>query len=353
MWTKFKTALAVVLLSGLIWVFAERSVTKSATVTVNIGLSQSRENLLVQWIDEQGQAHEFMQVKLDVEGPSGRIQDIAENELIPQISPLTIEQIGYQQTGDPEFTREVISLLNGELTFEGDIYLPIINAYPSQLRLRVTKLERALLNIKVYDYDSRQPLEVEILKPENVDAFVEAGTTPEAEIFFTADQQLQASSGPIMASAEVRLPGRAPQKFSVEVKLRAGIGSLWPEGEISRSSIRVGIFWPRGLQGYEVEFEDLEARLDDYSPIRFQFQSQAALNAYQDQEHLHLMLEVKESDLKGQYTGRRLRYHLPEGREDEINIIDPESKSVRFRVKKITGPSQTSSSNGKVIKKAG
>ena len=50
-----KTALLVVVLSCLIWVFAERAVMQTDTVTVAVELVRSRPDVFVQYLNDQGE----------------------------------------------------------------------------------------------------------------------------------------------------------------------------------------------------------------------------------------------------------------------------------------------------------
>jgi len=356
MWKKCKTALVVVLLSGLIWVFAEQSVTRTTPVQVNIELNQSRDNLLIQLIDGQGQSQPYIQVELQVEGPSIKIQEIAEQTLIPQLAPLTIEQIDYRESQNStvsEFTREVISLLDWELTFADNVTLPITGARPSQLQFRVLKLGQANLEVKVYDLDSGNPLDVETLNPQTVSAFVQVGTTPDAEIYLNAAQQLQAASEAIPVNAEVKLRGRTHQTFEVSVKLATGAGSSWSEETIPSPQIRINIIKPTTMVGkYEIENIDefVNEVRDIYGPIRFQGTSQAC----QDYRNgIHLTLDIRQYDTETDKMGgsRPLTYLIPDNRRTEMSIIEPKTRAIRFRLKKIDPDTPTPASPEKIIKK--
>ena len=354
MWQKCKTALVVVLLSGLIWVFAEQSITKPAWVSVSVEIIQSRDNLLIQLLDDQGQSQPYTQVELEVEGPSRTIQEIAEQSLLPQLAPLTLEQLDYresQSSTNSEFSRDIISLL-GNLTFADNVTLPITSARPSQLQFRVLQLELATLNVTVFDLDSGNPLDVETSNPQTVSAFVEAGTTPDAEIYLNAAQQLQAAEDTITVNAEVKLQGRTHQTFPVSVKLATGAGSSWSEDSIPASQIRINILKPTTMVGkYEIEnIDELISQVQDiYGPIRFQGSSQAR----QDYRNgVHLTLEIKESDAEpDKMSGSRpLSYLIPENRRNDMGIIEPEDRAISFILKKIDPQIPSPASSEKIIK---
>ena len=356
MWVKLKTSLVVVLLSGLIWVFAERAVTKSTIVTgVKIGWSTARKDLLIQWLDDQEQDIPTMQVNLEVEGPSGRIQDVIEGKLVPRLLLLDVEKLNYNESDDSAtqvLTVDVVQILDEKLTFtDNDVFLPVITAQPPQLKVSVTKLTLATLNVEVLDKITNRPLLVEILDSKTVETYVKAGTTPEAKVLLNGNQQTLASASLIEATVEV-LPYGRPQEFTELVNLAAGVSS-WPEGEIARTHVRVGYLMPSSMQGlWKVNFDE-EALLDDYSPIKFQWHSTAARDEFTNPEYIHLMLEVKESDLKETNPSRRLRYHLPLGREEEIEIIDRKQDAVSFSLEEIIKQPESPAEAGKIIKRAG
>jgi len=357
MWQKCKTALVVVMLSGLIWVFAEQSVTKTVSLPVSIEINQSHDNLLIQLIDDQGQSQPYIQVELDVEGPSIKIQEIAEQTLKPQLPPLTLEQLNYRESQSEnvsEFTREVISLLDRELTFADNVALPITGARPSQLQFRVLKLEPATLNIKVYDFDTGNPLPVESLNPQTVSAFVQTGTTPDAEIILNAAQQLQAATNPVTVNANVSLLGHTHQSFPVSIKLATGAGSSWSGESIPSSQIRINILKPTTMIGkYEIENVDefINEVQDIYGPIRFQGTSQAR---EEFRNGTHLILEIKEYDANPDNMGgsRPLNYNIPNNRRSEISIIEPKTRAITFSLKKIDPAVNTPAGSEKIIKKS-
>ena len=195
---KIKTALAVIILSGLIWVFAERKVLKETSTSVEIHLDTSRPDLLVEYVvGEQTEPGTVtpQRVKLEVQGPGGRIKEIEEGKLTPRTVSLDVEKLGYTQVEETElFTVTVLDLLKEKIGFEeSDVTVTVTEAKPAVLHVKLTKLVRTPLEIKVYDEQDNE-LTPEILQPEQDWAFLPAGSTAQAKVILTASQQQQAMS---------------------------------------------------------------------------------------------------------------------------------------------------------------
>lgn len=153
---KVKTALLVILLSCLIWVFAERSVTKEARVDIKIELPSQPDNLLVEYLDDQGNAlpEPRMTVRLTVKGPTRRV--LAVNETYLKSITLDATKIGIElkEVNSRKSWVPVMTILEGRLySREGENYLQITDTEPTSLHLRVTKLIEKSLPVKVYDRD--------------------------------------------------------------------------------------------------------------------------------------------------------------------------------------------------------
>ncbi|MBN1844582.1 MAG: hypothetical protein JW810_02785 [Sedimentisphaerales bacterium] len=332
---RIRTAIAVVIFSALIWVFAERAVIKTAVVEVQVSLYTTRPDRLVQFLDTQGQPSDrtVQRVRIEVEGPAGRIQQINEGKLTPRIVRRDINTLGFAEFADAEyhdFTPRVLDLLTGRVVFEeANAYLVAREAKPPVLQLRIRKLTPVNLDVVVYDEYGTRRLPIEQIEPARVRCFVANGSPPAAQVNLTAAQQRQATQKAITVKAQI--PGLAnPSQVEVQIKL-APEGSSWPVEEIARP--RIGICKPGLLEGkYRVVPEDLDAKLEAYAPIRFQGPP-SALAEYKNASY-HLLLEVKEEDLNSPSPARPLRYYLPPG-ESSIQIIKPVSEPVRFRLEKI------------------
>jgi len=332
-----KTIIVVVLLSALVWVFAERAVVKTAMVEVEIALFSNNPEFIVQYLDKQGESTgEISQrVKISVKGPASLIQSLKEGKLTARMVRSDIETEKFTNLAGQEFrdfTPRVLDLLDGKVTFEDlDAYLVAEDAKPAVLPIRVTKLLPVSLDIQVVgENDIPLPRErIESIEPEQIQAYVAGGATNDAVVILNTSQQQKATQQPITVNA--RIPGLArPKDVEVKIKLVKET-TTWPIYQIDRP--RVGICKPNSMEGiYWVKPEDLEARIESYSPIRFQGPP-AAVEEYMNEPY-PLILIVKEEDITTTNPARPLLYNLPQG-DQQIKIIKPVSEPVRFQLEKI------------------
>jgi len=336
MWSKIKTASVVILLSGLIWVFAEREVLKQTDTVVAITLDSSRQDVLVEFaVDKSsGTASVTRQnVEITVQGPAGRIKDIDEGRLTPRMVNLNIEKLGYPQMEESgTLTVRVLDLLKEKIGFEeSDATVTATEAKPKVLQVRLTKLVWTPLQVKVYDQQDNE-LTPQRLECQTDGAFLPAGANTIAKVSLTADQQSRATSELILVYAKAPPPARPPE-IAVKLKLPEG-GSLLPTDTIPLQRIRIGIVKPTTMEGiYEVIIEEnLDEVRRAYGPIKVRGSSEA-LTAFMDpiQSPYHLILEVREEDLKTPSPARSLRYLLPEG-HPELEIIKKVGQAVRFKI---------------------
>jgi len=329
----------VIVLSCVIWVFAERAVTQSASLEVNIELEKSGP-ILLEYLDEQGEPTPggFRRVRLMVEGPAGRIQQLNDDRLRIHVPRLDGQKLGYTESENSprqDYTVQVVNFFDGKLTFgDSDAYLQIVEAEPPILPVRVTKLTEQTLPVKVYDqYSTELAEEIIRVEPKMITALLPEGRPVEARIDLSSSDQIKAAQEPITATCQVNFSHRS-QKFAVQVQLLEG-HSGWPSEEIARSHIRVGVTLPLSMTGkYRVVIaeEDIDNLLDVYGPIHLRG-SPSARSEYRD--GIHLVLDVKETDAKTPNLARPLRYNLTAGPE-EIEIIDRATTAVRFHLEPIT-----------------
>ncbi|MBN2377112.1 MAG: hypothetical protein JXD22_11965 [Sedimentisphaerales bacterium] len=328
-----RTGFVVLVLSGLIWVFAERSVVEELTVTVKIPLDVSPQDIRLQYFDlvsREVQEGKFYLVTLEVKGPRARIQRLAEKNLTPIIVPLGVQQLMDEPSEDFEvrdFTVSVMDILEGKLHFkEIEGYLQVIQAKPSKLGVRAQKLREALLKVQVFDASGSRELELESIEPETVKAWMEpGGVIVPVKIPLSRELQRKAESEPITVSAAI--PNR-PEKMDFKIKLAANSGAVSVD-KIAKEDIRFAIAMPPEWSGqYAVKIEGADF-LDGYAPIEFRG-STPARDEFRRQTY-HLVLEVKQEDLKNKGGTRLLRYLRPEGLTD-FEFVSPKLKAVSFRI---------------------
>lgn len=336
-----KTGFLVGILSILIWVSAERAVLRTATIRAEVRLDTTAQpNVRMQLVDEAGNpmGEQMVRVTLEVKGPQSRMRRVEEIEQGEQASPIvriTPEKLGYEpgEAGERQvYAPQVVELLGGELRFgESGAYVAVTGSEPEVVRVAVTGLVQSRLEVKVYNEVGRE-LPVQSLEPREVEAYVEPGTTGVAKVVLNAEQQRQASAGVIGVKAGLPA-GARPAEVDVRVQLPVG-GSPWPTEVVELP--RVGVSKPASMEGkYEVVIEDLDAKLDVYSPIEFRGPEQAR-REYREAPY-HLVLEVREEDLTTENPARALEYSLG-GLSGEIEILNRKSEAVRFRLVQIEAP---------------
>jgi len=337
MWTKVKTALVVILLSCLIWVAAERAVTKEATTEITLELPTGPKELMVQYLDDQDNPLPQLRqnFKITVEGPAGKIQAVRE-EFLSTIT-LDVQELGYvPPEGKKSYDYRILvtTLLKGRLYSkdqQSDNYLLVTESEPQTAHFRVTKLTMHSLAIKVFNQDGLEMVP-EKIEPKTLDAYVpEEGIPLEARLDLTENQRLQAVQAEITVNAKVNLPHRI-MEYPVKIKLSKET-NLLPEYEIRPP--RLYISKPLSLEGkYKVIIDAKE--LEEYKVIKFR----AAL-ADQDKyinAPKHLVLNIFEEDLNKPdlKSARPPEYYLPEEEYGRIEILNKTQYPIKFHLEKIT-----------------
>ncbi len=327
--TQVKTALIVILLSCLIWVFAERESTQNTDVELAIELPTQPDNLLVQFLDEQDNLIPASQktVKLTVEGPTRRILEVSEKYIKSKIIDITRFGIDLGNTNTQNRWIQIMTVLEGKLdSRDGKSYLQVVSTKPESLHLRLTKLTQQPLSVKVYDQDNIE-LIPQSISPTTVNAYVPEGKPVEARINLTEAQRSQAIQAEITVTARVTLPHRI-NDFPVKLMLR--------KGELLESDIRsprLVIDKPYSMEGkYHVVIEDI-TQLDDYK-IKFRGtpeDSEKYINS-----DVHLILKISEDDLKipSLKFNRPLIYYLPD-EHGRIEITNKKDTPIAFHLEKI------------------
>ena len=330
---KIKTAFLVIVLSCLIWVFAEREVTQSTIIEVNLTKAvHLHEDLLVEFLDDQTNPIATMEksrrISLTVEGPAGRILQVQQGQYEKNIVLDIVELIGSrpEETEPQIYEFDVVKqIFNGEYQYK-DIYLKVLKSQPMTVKLQVRQLVQTTLPVVVYDADSQGELEVESREPAQVEAYLIAGQAVDAAtVRLKPEQKLQATKAPIPVLAQVSLPDRV-QTFDIMIKLPAE-STLLPQDEIKAP--RLGILWPESMEGkFHVEILDKSPLKEQ--PLKFRGTT-AAITEYRESDY-HLILEISASDKPNVLINRKLRYHLPPERLNEIEVLETNAILLQFQL---------------------
>jgi len=335
MWTKIKTLVLVVVLSGMIWIYAERAVIKTDQIPVKIMLIAPPEELLAQFLDENGQPLEddYLEVMLTVEGSTSRLQAVKSNPEMPLLD-ISKKAADLEDGQSKDFTINVMDVLGEGQLYANDrgreTYIQVTQTEPKSLKVRVTKLTKRKLTVKVFDRDDGTPLVAQSIKPDQIEAYIPDGQPLEARVTLSKEVQVQARQNAVKAIARIRRPDGWIEQ-AVQVKLAEG--KERQIGDIKQP--RLGIFKPVTMEGkYYVEIAETDYKflLSEYSPIRF-YGSSESINAYRSSD-IHLILRIKENDQSESAPSRPLEYYLPPHIND-IEIIDKKNVPINFRLVKI------------------
>ena len=312
-----RTVITVVVLSCLIWVFAERRVIQTEQLPVDIILhnelapvtdEQSQPRLLLEYLENGipiGKNRRSVQLK--VRGRTGLIREIKNRRILPELPQLDVATIGYSGQGEPEIkTVSVVkAILDSKLQLEGeDSFLEVVEAKPAELHVRLTPLVQRQLPVMVFGQDDRRLTRANV-KPETVSAWVVDGQA-EARVVLRADEQVDAGSGVIEAICRVKVAGLEPQQSTVQVELPAG-DSPWETRSITP---RLGIVWPYASK----KAGRFVPEIEDDPHLRDQIicsGSKAALDEFENSQ-FHLLLEIKPTDKPGKTDSRTLRFNWPD-----------------------------------------
>lgn len=327
MLARLKTALVVVVLSVLIWVFAERQVTQMIETDAVVALPRVTENLLVQFLNENDivVSDTARTLRLTVKGPAGRVQALRNETIHVELSDLPVPADADSEIYKIDVIKEI---------FQGRLETPkgplnVITAEPPYIGVLLTRLEPQSVPVQVRDQYGNE-LDVDSLVPSQLTLNVTPGQTTPALVTLTDEQMRLAARQPIVATARAFHNNRILDEASVQIRLTPG-GAARPTTEILRP--RLGFLIPPNLAG-RIRIAIESGSESDQDPIIVRGPTLAG-TAYKNSSY-HLLLEIYERDLAE--TGpisRPLRYLLPENYQDELEIENPQQRITVFRLEKI------------------
>lgn len=320
-WPRLRTALIVIALSAVIWVFAERAVIKKDDVAVRITLPTAHRDLLLQYTDSDKNVLDdsFRPARLTVEGPSRTVQQDLNTEYEQQII-LDIEKLGYEPAGAAQqyCSVPIISLLGGRLTFDDGAHFRIIQTDPVNLHVRVSQLTQRALDVIVFDESNNQLTTDQQL---TIEAYAPAEEGIHAQVILDDLQQAAAMKNAISVNATVEFAHRKDD-YPISVKLTEGVAPLPPE---KITAVQVAIVIPVTMYDeYHVVIDDMDSVLGKYSPIQCRG---PGFQDYRDSPY-HLQLIIEPGDKTQETRWRRLRYNHP----PDVEIIDPKDDVIGFHL---------------------
>jgi len=318
---KLRTAAMVLILSGLIWVVAERAVRQRVSVRALVEVIHDRDDLLLEYLDQNGNlksAANSVELALEVEGPSGRVQGIR-GQMFRLRVPLDMEKYPPPTSTSRDYSLSVTEdLLKRGLPYN-DGFLTVIKSDPPGFSIRISSLVKQTLPVRVYSADGIELTRQTSMEPAAVDAYVLPGQPAEARIDLTADQQRKAGQTSIQVPVQVIFAGHQAPKFTLPVELKlVEKEDTWPITDIKLP--RVGVILPLERVGRWKVVLDKADDLKEYAPIKFRGPAQA-VKEYSESQY-HLVLEIRETDTAQQPIYRPLRYYLPQNLESSIEILE-------------------------------
>ncbi|MBN2212240.1 MAG: hypothetical protein JW709_12655 [Sedimentisphaerales bacterium] len=335
MWrSRIKTFLMVLLMSGFIWVLAERQKTQSDEVEVRVLLPVVRNDKFYEYLDDNGvvMPDRAQTVRLQVEGPVGVIQKV-KNPSVPIIE----KEIPPLPKDTQQYAFGVVKeIFEGSLSVEdGGGVLNVQNAVPPTLTVREYTLVKRSVPVVVRSRPDGNVLSAEILLPATLEAMCLAVQPEEATVWLTQEQQRQALNQQLKVPAEIRIGNVTISEHPVEIKLVQAAAMKPVEIRPKLGVLRPARNWPFKLVIDSKEFE----RPDLTDPILVRG-STAAVKAYQDIPY-HLLLTVRGDEEIGKTTTGPLGYYIPENLRSDLSIENTDkyrNRTINYRLEAVETP---------------
>jgi hypothetical protein len=328
--------IATVILTVLIWVFADLALDEELTVS-NAKLSITKSVNPALWVSFGGQPSVILK-KIILKGSARRIADIRQRindgrfvpefYLDPEREKMTTS--GEYPLSAAEFLKSSDKILQLGLT--------VLSAEPEVVTVNVVQLQKKQLAVRCFD-ENQNPLKAASIEPPLVEAYVppeREGTALEAKVTLSKREIEQAKLAPIEKFPYVELaPGQTREALS-SVKI-----TLPVEGprlqEYLITGVRLGFLMSPNLQGkYKVELVNPEAVMGTIT-IRA---TPEAKRAYENTRY-QVILEIDDSDKdsSGEEIRRDLTYNFPQEfvRRDEI-VLSQAPIQARFRLMPLEKP---------------
>jgi len=334
MQARIKSAALVLVLSCIVWVFAEREVTQEAVTPLFVELFSMKPDFLVELLDHSDQpaSSNTQQIRLAVEGPAGRLDILDQGIDNPPRFDLAEAFYEGVAEGESEIKEVQIAedLFKKEILYK-ETYLKVKESDPPVLKVRLTRMRLEEVPVKLYGESGE--LSGATVVPETVKAYVIPGQVGVARVRLKPAQQIQATEEEITVNCLV--DHEDPEaNYQVKVKFPEQASPL-QEFEISPA--RLGYLFGESMKGkYDVVIEDKNV-LKDMKIIGRG--TVLAIEAYRKSE-FHLALEIYESDSFDEPIPRKLVYYLPLAYTDKI-FIEQNPILLRFRVALLPEPDTT------------
>jgi len=332
---KYGKIALVILLTVLIWVWADLALDMELTVSdvsINIAKTTPRD-LWVSFGDDYSPAASINKVEL--KGPASRVTAVRRrfNEGTLNLEFfLDPRQQSLIEEG-PQQTFNVIRFLRDSEQIE-QLGLTVQSCEPMTLRLNVFELVENELEVQCYDEDMNRITAAEVDPPTvSMDTPRSwAGRKLYANVVLTESEQAQARAKGVTKKPFIELSSNGERRRamdSVNVTLPPEPDKL---SEFNLTSATLGFAFSDNLQGkYRVEVDNL-SEVVSVVPIRA---TQEAYQAYQDMTY-HIILEIYDEDARnpGEIHTRTPLYNFPAEyvRKNEIQLRNGQTATAQFRL---------------------
>jgi len=332
---KFGKIAAVVLITVLIWVWADLAITEKLTVssaTITIAKSASP-NL---WASFENNPSISLKT-LVFEGPASKVAD-AKRKLNEGVVSFTFfldpQQQGLAKTGI--YTINPLDIIRGSDLLK-QLELTAISCKPDQITVNIVELTKKLVAVKCFD-EEQNFIKDAVIDPPQVDAYVPPAWSGEklmAKVVLTRREISSARLAPIERRPYIELAPGQTREIPTTVKITTP-----PEEDLLRpetiKNTTLGFTLSALLQGkFKVEVTNLSEVL---SPIAIRATPEAK-RAYETMR-FQVILEIDDSDKDNKSAEplrRELIYNFPDEfvRKNEI-VLNQQPVIARFKLIPIT-----------------
>ncbi len=303
---RYGKALGVVLLTLLIWVWADLALEESFVITnATVTLAESKPGLWVTFQD--GSSTSIEQIELI--GSRANISELRRALTDGKVKReffLEPEQMGLMKSG--EYTVDTLDFMKESDVFE-PFGLTVESVDPEQIQIKVVELVKKPLTVVVLD-QNRLQLKTQSVEPSRVEMFVPAGWAgPDlrAMVQLSEDEISQARKSAIEKVPQITLGSEVREGPKVNILLSTEESRL--EEHNVRASLDIAM--NPNMQGrYKVVVENLTELLS--KPISISA-SRSARDAFEAQQIPAMTLHVSEKDTPADgEIKREVVYNFPE-----------------------------------------
>lgn len=335
-----RKVLATVVLTVLIWVFADLALDEELTVS-NGKLSVAKSVNPSLWVNFSGQPTVALK-KITLKGSARKISDVRQRindgRFVPEFY---FDPEHEKMTATVEYPLKVAEFLKGADKIV-QLGLTVQSADPNIISVSVVELQKKQLAVRCFD-ENQNPLKAAAIEPAQVEAFVPAereGAALEAKVTLNRREIEQAKLTQIEKTPYVELAPGQTREATSSVKITLPVEQSRLQ-EYLITSVRLGFSLSANLQGkYKIELVNPEAVMGTVT-IRG---TPEARRAYENMRY-HVILEIDDSDKdsKGEELRRDLTYNFPAEfvRKDEI-VLSQTPVQARFRLTPLAAPAAES-----------